>query len=363
MIGLVDYDFQTAFSLSSFVVPNLEIMKLATYYRNNETFCRLIDLQETALENYETIYFFSETAKRIQIPLAFKRNKNVIYGGTAFTNGIYKPFKNQLIDYTLPKPFIYKELLKLKLCEGIDSKVIEHILDDSYYRIMAGNNKLPVTPVIPKKRIYIYDRNIFYNGWQDIITDLSNRAPSSINMIHPIICTKLNQYFDLRNFTKIRRSNEIVLELDILLKEIPYMLKEYSHLFKADITFNSNVNITLGGDQKSYAIYYKNFINKLNLLYSFWSYGIPIKIKYIEPSIGFIDPLQELSRLAETWTNGLAQKRWDKSLFERSTSNISKEKKLLLKDEIFSLLKHDSTVKDLLSQTYNNLKERKYWRI
>ena len=63
MIGLVDYDLQTT-SLVGLVPPNIEIMKLATYYKNEEnTFCRLIDLKEQELSSYDKIYFFSEQEK------------------------------------------------------------------------------------------------------------------------------------------------------------------------------------------------------------------------------------------------------------------------------------------------------------
>lgn len=87
-------------------------MKLATYYRLEEnTFCRLISLKEKELDSYEKIYFFSESAQPPVIPEAFLRANNVIYGGTGFTNN-YIPFENQLIDYTIPKPSIYKEFLK-----------------------------------------------------------------------------------------------------------------------------------------------------------------------------------------------------------------------------------------------------------
>jgi hypothetical protein len=61
-------------------------MKLATYYKNEEnTFCRLIDLKEQELSSYDKIYFFSEQEKYPEIPDAFKRADNIIFGGTAFT--------------------------------------------------------------------------------------------------------------------------------------------------------------------------------------------------------------------------------------------------------------------------------------
>ena len=93
MIGLVDYDFYSSTSTTQ-LIPNLEIMKLATYYRAEKNlFCRLIDLDETDLTNYDVIYFFSESEKPIEVPGPFKKASNIIFGGTAFTKQ-YIPFKD-----------------------------------------------------------------------------------------------------------------------------------------------------------------------------------------------------------------------------------------------------------------------------
>jgi len=44
MIGLVDFDFYSSTSTTK-LIPNIEIMKLATYYKTEKNlFCRLIDL-------------------------------------------------------------------------------------------------------------------------------------------------------------------------------------------------------------------------------------------------------------------------------------------------------------------------------
>ncbi len=165
MIGLLDYDAQISTS-TRIIIPNLEIMKLATYYKLEENkFCRLLDLNDTELSSYDKIYFFSETAGEPQIPPAFLRANNVIFGGTAFTDGVYKPFENSIIDYTIARPAIYKEFLKEKYNNGIKTEVIGHVLDDSYYRIFLNDQQLPIPPINIRKRILIYDRNFLHNNW------------------------------------------------------------------------------------------------------------------------------------------------------------------------------------------------------
>jgi len=39
------------------------------------------------------------------------RAQNIVFGGTGFTKE-YVPFENEIIDFTIPKPTIYKDILK-----------------------------------------------------------------------------------------------------------------------------------------------------------------------------------------------------------------------------------------------------------
>ena len=356
MIGLVDYDFQRSTSIN-LTYPNLEIMKLATYYKfENNTFCRLVDLKEEELEAYDKIYFFSENNGAPEVPLNFRRAKNIIYGGTAFTNGVYYPFENSVIDYTIPRPAIYKEFLKEKYNEGIKTKVINQILDNTYYRCYAGKDKLPRPAIKPKKQIILYDKDFFYPDWQDIIKDISNHKPATIIRVHPIICKTLEQYITMRSFPKLARANEIILDLDIPLSEVNYMFKKYKNYFLADINFSSNVYLSLGGNFKSNFQYYKDFIYKMNLLYAFWSNKIPVKLYYITPDIGIQDILQPISIIAHTWSKNFSMK---KTLRER----INFKAHFLEQEAYNQLIKFYPTANDLFDQNYNKLVERGYWRL
>ena len=193
MIGLVDYDLYSSASTTQ-LIPNLEIMKLASYYKvEKNTYCRLLSLDEQDLTAYDKIYFFSESDTQPIIPPQFLAQNNVIYGGTAFTNGIYIPFEEELIDYSLPRTAIYADFLKQKNSEGIEPKIISRLLDGCYYRMYAGNNKMPLPAVQVNKNVYLYDRKFFYPDWEAIIDTISSRRPSLIISIHPIICQKVNE--------------------------------------------------------------------------------------------------------------------------------------------------------------------------
>lgn len=359
MIGLLDYDLSTS-TASNRLIPNIEIMKLATYYKNEENqFCHLLSLNEQELTNYDKIYCFSELNNNLRLPDIFLR-ENIIYGGTAFTNEKYIPFKNEIIDYTLPKPFIYKEFLKQKYDDGIKAKVINHVLDDSYYRMYAGDKQLPLPPIIPHKRVFLYDRQFFYYNWEDIIKEISLRKPSSIIRLHPIICHTLTEYFTMRNYPKLSRKNDIILDIEIPPEEINYMLKNYSKLFLADIMPNSTTFIFTGKTQCTNVQYFQEFIYKLNLLYAFWSKGIFIKIKYKPPVLGAFNPISNLMQAVEKWTNNISiPERRDITLNEKIPKKI---KNNILKDEKQLLIETFPTAETLFNQTFNKLKKEGRWR-
>lgn len=363
IIGLVDYDCCKS-TKNSVLIPNLEIMKLATYYATEEKqFCRLLTLDEQELSSYDKIYFFSEQEKLPEVPEQYLRAKNVTYGGTAFTKE-YVPFENEIIDYTLPRANIYKDFLKQKYNEGVRAKVINHVLDDTYYRMYAGNNKLPIPPIKIKKRVYIFDKEFFHDDWKNILEKIEQRRASGIVTIHPVRCTKLQQYFDLRSMQIFSRANEIILDLKIPLDEVQYMLRQYKNLFLADVMKTSNVYIPLGGSYATNMLYFRDFIYKINLLYSFWSCGIIMKLKYEEPQLGFSDPLSHISQHAERIFNFSQNKKFDAKLNDQiEKKRVKPLKNDPLREEKKLLLKFFPSAADLFNQSFNEIKERRRWNI
>ena len=100
------------------------------------------------------------------------------------------------------------------------------------------------------------------------------------------------------------------------------MMRKYKNKFLETVRPSSNVFITLGGTFETQYQYQNDFIYKLNLLYVFWCCGIPLKIKYIIPKMGYNNSLENISKLVETWTTGDTNQ--TKSINER----IPKDKKL-----------------------------------
>ena len=358
MIGLVDYDLQTSTSIK-LAPPNIEIMKLATYYqRETNTFCRLVGLNEQELSAYEKIYFFSEKQEQIMVPPQFNKASNVIFGGTCFTNE-YQPFENSLIDFTLPKIFIYVDFLKQKINDGIQTSIINKFLNDTYYRNYAGKDKLPIPPIDKQKRVFLYDKDFFYDDWEETIQKISDKNPAQIVRIHPTICKKVSQYTKLREYPKFSRQNTLIFDFNIPYEEIRYFIKEYKNFLLADINSHTNVCLNLGGTLKSKSGYYNDFIYKINLLYSCWCQGIQLKLYYIPARVGFTDPLENLSRFFILWANGdKKQETFEEKFYKRKRKNRDVEEQ-----EMNKLLILHPTAKNLFTQSYAELYRRRLWNI
>ena len=336
-------------------------MKLAAYYQHEENkFCRIIELNETDLTNYDKIYIFSESKDYTTIREPFLRASNVIFGGTAFTNGIYIPFENKLIDYTIARTDIYKPMMKEKLAAGIKEKEIDYLLDSSYYRWHAGDETLPIPSVYKRKRFYIYDRDFFQEGWRKTLQKIENRNPSAVYFIHPLHFTKILDFLDVREQSLIVRNHDAYLDLNIPLKETPILMKHYKNRLLAVINKSAPVYLSLGGSYHYKSDYYRNIIYKLNLLYVFWSCNIPIKIKYEEPNIGCYDPISNISKLIATWSQGETCN--CKSIIDR----IPKDKKLSEirpeREQLQSILKFYPAHETLFRQTSETVKKGGLWK-
>ena len=360
MIGLVDLQLQS-WDKPQLCPPNLEIMKLATYYKQEENkFCRIINLDETEFGGYEKVYIFSEAKNYITVPEALKRASNVIYGGTAFTNGKYVPFENKLIDYTIARPNIYASFLKDKYIAGLPEIEVKRLLDNSYYRWHAGKEALPLPSIQKRHRIYIYDKDFFQDGWRKIIDRIMARRPSSINFIHPAHYTKISDFLEVRENALIAKGNDAYLDLNIPLKETPILMKHYKNRLLAVINPSSQVYLSLGGSFHYQSDYLKDIIYKLNLLYVFWNNKIPMKVKYEEPTLGCYNPIPDLSKMISTWTQGETCNY--KSIIER----IPKDKRMTdvrpEREQLRVILDRYPSSETLFRQTKETVQKGGFWR-
>lgn len=350
MIGLFDADLEL--SSSSLGIPNLEIMKLAAFLKDEEKqFCRLI-LPGEETTQYEKIYYFANIPHIMPAP--FRGGRNLKLGGALYHLGEYEPFDNILIDYTLPRTFIYSEFLNNKYAAGEKDKEINRFLDSSYYRMFAGNEQLPLPVVKRNKRLYIYDTNIFKDGWKDIMKELEERGPSTILCVSPIKCSNIDDLFVLRSFSRFSQSNTIFLDDEITMREAYQMARQYADYFGLDEKMASSIYFPLGGTKRYSIDYYKDIAFKLNLLYTFWVRGIKIRLKYVPPRIGYDNETEPLMQLIARWSE---QKDTSSSIFSKLRRK-PKEKELV---NLF--VDYFPSEKSLFLQNFDALKKKGVWYV
>lgn len=101
-IGLYDDDMITY----THTAPNLELMKLAAYYRQNHQITVMTRLFRP--EMY-TRYIFRKDYDNGVYPYKFREYKNIECGGLAFSNGIYRSLPED-IEVMIPDKSIYETL-------------------------------------------------------------------------------------------------------------------------------------------------------------------------------------------------------------------------------------------------------------
>ena len=164
----------------------------------------------------------------------------------------------------------------------------------------------------------------------------------------------------MRENALIARSNDAYLDLNIPLKETPILMKHYKNRLLAVINQHSQVYLGLGGSFHYQSDYVKNIVYKLNLLYVFWSNGIPLKFKYEEPALGCFDSMAELSKLMTTWTQGETCNY--KSIIDR----IPKDKRLTEirpeREQLKIILDRYPNSETLFRQTLDTVKKGGFWK-
>ena len=352
IIGLLDYDLMSG----NLQIPNVEIMKLSVFYKEEEKrFCRLLSLQETDLSQYSKIFFFSEKGG-CEIPDIYKKTKGVIYGGSAFTKEEYKPFENELIDFTIQNPYLYKSYLREKFIKEGNFKQINHFLDDTYHRFFAKDKKLIVPPMVKNKKLFVFDRITFEDKWKEVFSEILKRSPSSISCIHPVWINDIDSLLYLKREAKFSAENELLLDFSLdsgnlmsfFNKNKPYLLEGLYNC--------RSVYLPLGFQCKSKTQYYNNLACSLNILYAFWCIGIPIKFKK-NKEISYSNSLNDFLLFIEKWSNVNTE-------LKKKTSLISKIKKRKdLKAQYEDFLKYHPRKKNLFELTYNELEVRKFWKV
>lgn len=211
-IGLFDQDLV----LGHRVPPNLELMKIASYYKEHRDLTRLIESAKE-YEQFSRIYLRKEVVDR-NFPnrLIAKANVNIDFGGYAFTRGIYVPMDDKY-ERCLPDISLYDRFIKNHKVKS-DYKTI---LKSSLIRLSTTRDFKKF--ITNEKRFVYYDKDL--NTIEDAFQAVEYCGQTGIVQIfNPMYFDDLEEALLWARQNYLFGDNKIVYSKDPSLKEV----KEFS---------------------------------------------------------------------------------------------------------------------------------------
>ena len=355
MIGILDYDFVSFAIGRRLPPPSLEAMKVATYLKKYEKKNYRLLTSIDQILNCEKTYFFSNQLVE-EIPAEVFFYDNVEFYGEYMSDVL-----PTLVQHMPPDVSLYKDEIQKRVADGkITAAKALSFLESTYYQAKIEDKIIPVPPMLPKKKIYLYDKDFLrYDDCWEILDKIIERKPSSIYMTEMIQCRTIKQFLFLREeYEKVSRANKIALDYFVPLHQLEVYFGKYKMKLLGEITTNSNVYIYLGKCYGAQAynntFYVKNILYCLNLLFSYYSRNIPIMAEIHYPKFEEDNPYLEIYKAIKSWANN---EDWD---LELQTSFRTKA----MKEKLEQLLEKHPIMKPFFSYSKNKLKEtRGIWRI
>lgn len=183
-IGLIDWDLLTC---SSGRIPNLDLMKLSTYYKKNREITKLlIDFNNMNL--YNKIYLKQDFSYKYPSDLLV--NRNLIFEGMKFSNNIYtsslsEEIHNSNPDYNLYDNILNRKLIKFKSEEEDNFK---NFLNSNLVRLSFNNKDCNIKNKIDSNRgnIKIYDYNALHlNDIEEVLDSFTENSGKKIQFVYP----------------------------------------------------------------------------------------------------------------------------------------------------------------------------------
>jgi len=155
-------------------LPNLELMKLATYYKQLDARNRLEMLTSCEkYQDYDIFYYFKNTDKSISVKHSpIFSSPNVICEGLGFHNGQWLPLADE-IERCEPDVSIYNEILRYRILKNnIFYERLEFYKNSYFLRIFYNDWEYDYTRGYGKK-IQLYDYDITTNlRWKEVLKQI-----------------------------------------------------------------------------------------------------------------------------------------------------------------------------------------------
>lgn len=215
-IGLIDYD---ALSYPKKFFPNLEIMKLSSYFKKDKNIVKLV-LNQSDLDKYSKIYL-RKNINDNDYPSSLILNERCTYGGLAFTNNEYLPMGME-IESCVPDLQIYDKYYSNFNVSKLVKEKKDMLAKSCFVRLIYNGEiknfyKNSCTP-LHKGSIFIYDMNLFDTN--NILPILNNIGyKTHIKFIYPQTIKNKEIYFQVCREKWNYAKNKIIFNDKIVLNK------------------------------------------------------------------------------------------------------------------------------------------------
>ena len=345
-IGIIDQD---AFSIPiKDFIPNLEVMKISSYYKKNKNIVSLLlNLEDN--ERYSKLFLRKDNPKSDYYS-SLILDKRCSYGGLSFTNGIYAPLEDT-IENSIPDISIYDNFFKRNF---IGSAAIEKqkriLLNSNFIRLSTDNincneNFKNYLQTKSHTRVYVYDTNILnIKDSIEVLDSFPFGFYQKVYLIHPIKITSIEEAERLCSKKWYAPQEQIIFSKDL-------SNKEFKELCKVSKRFSSALNYKLGVDKSNnYGdIFLKNELIKiLNRLIYIKIIGAKIKILVNKdiPNENYYHIFKYLDHWIKRGSS--------KDSFSSHLKKFSKFER----NRLIEIAENDSQLRELINVVPNNIKEK-----
>lgn len=198
-IGLYDEDF---FKYHQ-TIPNLELMKIASYYKKKR---EIVVLSPSIAPDRYSLFFLRKDYYDGSFPKELGEKQNIQYGGLAFSYNKYHQLSEEIeacdADFTIYLP--YRHLFEAEL----KNNALAYVALKNAAHLRLSLDEKTISPYFLKQTQRLGSRNILFlhdydlsnvdNAWETVIEGLSNLNYENKKTVlatkYPIRCKNLSQF-------------------------------------------------------------------------------------------------------------------------------------------------------------------------
>ena len=236
-IGLFDIN-KSAFNKSNYEYPEIDLMKVYSYYSKNKQNIVELSLNYTDYKNYDLYYCFNNSSRNFTKKLfELQSQNNVFLIGPYFYGDTWIPMDEEIEkcepDINVYNPYFRKCILENKKLENIDKMLYKSYYIRYYYPDWHWNI---IPNKIKDKKVIFYDYDFTsHEGWQELYLKTKRDSGKAVDFRHKVILKSLE---DLRfaatnkmHLNGMKYPPKFILDIPEMIEDFPSFFKEYYEYF------------------------------------------------------------------------------------------------------------------------------------